>query len=80
MGWTVHDVKKASVWEFWQAFQGYVEANTPKQGNKLTESERAELAEDILAYGQSITSDLSTQTYKLNGLRLVPAGIVTFEV
>lgn len=78
MGWTVHDVRRASVWEFWQAFQGYVEANTPKQGSKLTESERAELAEDVLSYGQSIASTLSTQTYKLDGLRLVPAGIVTF--
>ena len=79
MGWTVHDVKASSAWEFWTAFQGYVDANSPKQGNKLTESERAELAEDVLAYGRAIAGPLSTETYQLDGLHLVPAGIVTFE-
>ncbi len=58
------------------AFQGYVDANTPKEGNKLTAEQADELFEwiDRAPAGAS----LSTQTYKLDGLRLVPAGIVTF--
>lgn len=77
MGWTVHDVKRASVWEFWMAFQGYVDANTPKEGNKLTEEQADELFEWIDRAPSG--GVLSTQTYKLDGLRLVPAGIVTFS-
>lgn len=80
MGWSVDQVKAATLWQFFAAWQGYVEANTPKQGNKLTESERGELAADVLGRRQAIVGTLSTQTYTLDGLRLMPAGIVTFEV
>ncbi len=76
MGWTVHDVKRASVWEFWMAFQGYVDANTPKENAKLTAEQADELFEWIERDPAGIT--LSTQTYKLDGLRLVPAEVVTF--
>lgn len=80
MGWSASEVKSASLWELFSAWQGYVAANTPKQGNKLTESERAELAADVLSRTQTIGGTLSTQTYLLDGDRLVPAGVVTFEL
>jgi hypothetical protein len=80
MGWTVHDVKRASVWEFWQAFQGYVEANTPRDGKKLSEDDKDRIWQRMLELETPSSSALSTQTYVLDGLRLVPAGIVTFEV
>lgn len=76
MGWTVHDVKRASVWEFWTAFQGYVDANTPKEGAKLTPEQADDLFDWIDRAPTAAT--LSTETYKLDGLHLVPAGIVTF--
>lgn len=78
MGWTVHEVKRSSVWEFWQAFQGYVEANTPKQGNKLSEDEKDAIWQRMQELEAPSASTLSTQTYTLDGLRLVPAGTVKF--
>jgi len=80
MGWTVHDVKRSSVWEFFSAFNGYVEANTPKQGNKLSEDDKDRIWERMQELEAPSSSTLSTQTYRLNGARLVPAGVVTFEV
>lgn len=80
MGWTAEAVKRASLWEFFSAWDGYVQANTPTQKGKLTPEEKAELIADIEAYGFSRGGVLSTQTYLLDGLHLVPAGIVTFEV
>jgi hypothetical protein len=77
MGWTVHDIKRASVWEFFAAWQGYVDANTPKEAARLTESEAVELFEWIERdYDGPRT--LTTQTYWLDGVTLVPAGEVTF--
>lgn len=80
MGWTVHDVKRASVWEFWQAFQGYVEANTPRDGKKLSEDDKDRIWQRMRELETPSASEISTQTYVLDGLRLVPAGVVTFEV
>ena len=77
MGWDVHAVKRASVWEFFQAWQGYVEANTPKEAAKLTEDE----AEDLFAWIERDGGGprlLSTQTYRLEDDHLVPAGVVSF--
>jgi len=79
MGWTVRSVKAASLWEFFAAWHGYVEANTPQDKAKLTESEADELFAWIEA-GNSGPQVVSTQTYWLDGDRLVPAGVVTFEV
>lgn len=79
MGWTAQEVKAASMWEFFAAWHGYVEANTPQDKTKLTETE----AEDLFAWIESDRDGpptLSTQTYWLNGDQLVPAGIVNFEV
>lgn len=80
MGWTVQDVKASSVWEFWQAFQGYVEANSPKQNNKLSEDDKDRIWQRMQELETPTDTALSTQTYVLDGLRLVPAGVVTFEV
>jgi hypothetical protein len=43
MGWTSQEVKAASMWEFFAAWHGYVEANTPQDKAKLTEREAEEL-------------------------------------
>lgn len=77
MGWTVHDVKAASMWEFYSAWHGFVEANSPKEAAKLTEAE----ADDLFDWIESGSGPavLSTQTYWLDGERLVPNGIVSFE-
>lgn len=80
MGWTVHEVKRASVWEFWTAFQGYVDANSPKQGNKLSEDDKDRIWQRMQELEAASGAVLSTQTYVLDGAHLVPAGVVTFEV
>lgn len=80
MGWDVQAVKRSSVWEFFSAWQGYVEANTPKQSGKLSEGEKDRIWERMQELDASPPGQLSTQTYTLDGLRLVPAAIVTFEV
>ena len=79
MGWDVHAVKRSSVWEFFSAFNGYVDANTPKQGNKLTEDDKDRIWERMQELDAPVGQQLSTQTYWLYGMHLVPAGIVTFE-
>lgn len=80
MGWTVHDVKQSSVWEFFSAWQGYVDANSPKQNGKLSEDEKDRIWERMQELDAPSSTTLSTQTYRLTGARLVPAGVVTFEV
>lgn len=80
MGWDVHAVKRSSVWEFFSAWQGYVDANTPKQSGKLSEDDKDRIWERMQELERPSSATLSTQTYTLDGLRLVPAGIVTFEV
>lgn len=77
MGWSVHDVKQASVWEFFAALQGYVEANSPKETSKLTEQQADELF-DWIDRADSRGNQFTTQTYWLDGERLVPAGVVSF--
>lgn len=80
MGWSVHDVKRASVWEFFSAWQGFVDANTPKQGNKLSEDDKDRIWERMQELEAPHSTTLSTETYRLDGAHLVPAGVVTFEV
>lgn len=80
MGWTVQDVKAASVWEFWQAFQGYVEANSPKQNNKLTEDDKDRIWQRMQELETPTDTALSTQIYVLDGERLVGAGVVEFSI
>ena len=77
MGWTAQDVKAASMWEFFAAWNGYVDANTPQDKAKLTEAE----ADELFAWIDGDNSgprSLSTQTYWLDGNQLVPSGVVTF--
>ena len=80
MGWTVQDVKASSVWEFWQAFQGYVEANSPKQNNKLTEDDKDRIWQRMQELETPTDKAISTQTYVLDGERLVCAGVVEFSI
>lgn len=79
MGWTVHDVKRASMWEFFSALHGFVSANTPKGGNKLSREEKAELWADVEAYGPISCTMLRTQTYWWDENGPSPMGIVTFN-
>lgn len=78
MGWSVSEVKKTSMWEFFAAWNGFVEANTPKTANKLSQQEKAELWADIEAYGAMPGKILSTQTYWWDENGPVPMGVVTF--
>jgi hypothetical protein len=80
MGWSASEVKAASLWEFFSAWQGYVDANTPKQPGKLTEDEKDRIWERMQEMDRPGSIALSTETYRLDGAHLVPAGIVTFEV
>lgn len=80
MGWSVDQVKEATLWQFFAAWQGYVEANTPKQSGKLSEDEKDRIWERMQELDDVSPGEFSTQTYVLDGMRLVPAGVVTFEV
>lgn len=80
MGWSADQVKAATLWQFFAAWQGYLAANSPKEGNKLSEDEKDRIWERMQQLDEIAPGTLSTQTYVLDGLRLVPAGIVTFEV
>lgn len=80
MGWTAEAVKKASFWEFFAAWNGYVDANTPKDGKKLSEDAKDRIWERMQELEEITSANLSTETYRLDGAHLVPAGLVTFEV
>jgi hypothetical protein len=58
------------MWQFFAALNGYVDANTPKDGNKLSEGE----ADDLFDWLErdTVAGVLSTMTYWLDGDRLVP--------
>ena len=70
MGWSAADVDAASIWQFWAAWNGYVNANTPKEGAKLTEAQKDDLF-DWLEASDEITVK-RTMTYGWDGLRVVP--------
>ena len=80
MGFTPQQVNAMSLWQWFAALNGYIEANTPKDGgSKLTESE----AEDIWNWIEQDGSGprrVSTQTYWWDDEWPVPAGVVTFRV
>ncbi|MGV8830345.1 MAG: hypothetical protein ACOH2N_00075 [Devosia sp.] len=77
MGWAVHDVKRCSMWEFFAAWHGYVDANTPKDNKKLTATEADDLFEWITA-GDGTQQQISTQTYWWDETGPVPMGVVHF--
>lgn len=79
MGFTPQQVNDMSMWQYFAALNGYIEANTPKDGNKLTASQADDLF-DWIDQGESGLVQLSTQTYWLDGEHLVPAGVVTFQI
>lgn len=78
MGWSVTEVKRVSVWEFFSAYNGYVDANTPKQANKLTEDDKDHIWARMQELEVPSSTVLSTETYRLKGEHLVPAGVVCF--
>lgn len=79
MGWTVHEVKRSSMWEFFAALHGYVDANTSKVSNKLSSAEKADLWADVEAYGKIAGQALTTQTYWWDERGPVPMGVITFN-
>lgn len=79
MGFTPQQVDAMSMWQFRAALNGYVEANSPKGGEKLSETEAADLFDWIDA--PDARGALTTQTYTFDDTgRLAPAGIVTFTL
>lgn len=79
MGFTPQQVNEMSMWQYFAALHGYIEANSPKEANKLSESE----AEDLFDWIDQASSGprvLSTQTYDWDEGRPVPLGVVTFAV
>lgn len=77
MGFTPRDVDDMSMWQFFAALNGYIEANTPKQGNKLSDAEAGDLFDWIER--DAVAGVLSTMTYWLDGDRLVPWRVVQWE-
>ena len=68
-----------SLWQFFAAVNGYIEANSPKDGNKLSEAEADDLF-DWIERDVGGPRVLSTQTYWWEGDWPEPAGVVTFTV
>lgn len=77
MGFTPQQVDDMSMWQFFAALNGYIDANTPKQGNKLTDAEADDLFDWIER--DAVAGVLSTMTYWLDGDRLVPWRVVEFS-
>lgn len=73
MGWSAADVDAASVWQFWAAWNGYVAANTSKDGAKLTEAQKDDLFEWLEA--EDVRLVTRTMTYWWDGERVVPRGV-----
>lgn len=79
MGFTPQQVNAMSLWQWFAALNGYIEANSSKGGAKISDSE----AEELFAWidgGETGRRTLRTQTYWLDGERLVAGDVVTFEV
>lgn len=78
MGFTPQQIDQMSMWQFFAALNGYIAANTPKDSNKLTESEADDLFDWIERDVAAGTR--STMTYWLDGDKLVPWRVVEFSV
>ena len=77
MGFTPQQIDDMSMWQFFAALNGYIAANSPKDGNKLTDAE----ADDLFDWIERdvVVGARSTMTYWLDGDRLVPWRVVEFE-
>jgi hypothetical protein len=79
LGYTPQEVNAMSMWQWQAALNGFVEANTPKESAKLSESE----ADELFAWidTPNAAGPLTSPTYVFDDVgRLVPAGIVTFSL
>lgn len=79
MGFTPQQVNQMSLWQWFAALNGYIAANSPRDGSKLTESE----ADDLFAWIEQDAGGsrvLSTQTWWWEGEWPEPAGRVTFTL
>lgn len=79
MGFTPQEVRKMSLWQFFSALNGYIEANSTKSGTRLSDDEADELF-DWIERDSDGPRELTTQTYWWEGERLIPMGIVSFRV
>lgn len=77
MGFAPQQVDRMSMWQFFAALNGWAAAHSP-QRNKLSETEASELFDWISGPGAART--LTTQTWWLDGDRLVRNRLVTFTV
>mgnify|MGYP003652575765 CR=1 FL=1 len=77
MGFTPQQVNDMSMWQFFAVLNGYIAANTPKGSEKLSEKE----ADDLFAWIERdlVSGTLRTQTYWLDGDKLVPWRVVEFS-
>lgn len=79
MGFTPQQVDDMSMWQFFAALNGYIDANTPRQANKLTEFEIEDIFDSGWLESGMAAGTLRTQTYWLDGDRLVPWRVVEFS-
>lgn len=79
IGFSPEQVKDMSIWEFNAALVGYANAHSSADKNKLSEEEATDLFDWIEA-GNDNAVVRSTIIYDWDGERLLPAGLVTFEV
>ncbi|MEO7172030.1 hypothetical protein [Flavobacterium sp.] len=63
------------MWQFFAALHGFIDANTPKESTKLSESEAEDLF-DWIEQESDGPSVLTTQTYWWDEQGAVPAGVV----
>lgn len=77
MGFSPQQVNQMSMWQYFAAVNGYIEANTPKDNAKLSASEVDELA-DWLYTGFEASRIVSTKTYLWGEDGPEFAGEVTF--
>ncbi|MGV3649840.1 MAG: hypothetical protein ACO1OK_00310 [Devosia sp.] len=78
IGFSPQQVDKMSVWQFAAAVNGYAAANAPPRKGQLSEVEKDMIFDWITRQPESPRL-LTTQTYWLDGGRLVAARMVTFS-
>lgn len=66
MGWAVEQVDRTSMWKFWAAWHGFVNANSQAPPGKLSDTEKDALWADIEALDVPL-GPLTTQTYLWDG-------------
>lgn len=70
-----------SVWQFFSALNGYIDANTPRERGKISsETEAEELFAWTLQGTRRAEIEASTWLYELDGLSLRKLEIISFVI